>query len=168
MAVSDYVLLSVARLSLGLPTLGGAMRTFVTHGPFDKEVQHPNDWPAFGAIVDPMVLRAADVLLTGASKKDKTRDNALWQSLDFTALCAFFDLLVFEEQIPMVDYGATFSPDAGFTVSALYDIVNSLSESVQPGGEKPLVTVHVADKASEQARANALERLRHHGEVERR
>jgi hypothetical protein len=139
------------------------MRTCVNpEGPFDHSIYSPDDWPSdFCAIVDPMILRSADILLCGPPKEGQ---EDIWETIDLTALMAFFDLLVFEDKIPMIDYGATFSPAEGFKISALYDIVNSLQDSLGYP-EKPLVTVHVGDTASQSAREKALIRLADHGEV---
>src|SRR5947209_19556020 len=89
--------------------------------PNDLIVKQEEDWDRFSApdlnldvIVDPMVFRSGHVLLNGRSRaqaSSTTKDaDDVWQALsqNIGSLVAFFDTLILNEHLPIIDYSFTF------------------------------------------------------------
>jgi hypothetical protein len=95
-------------------------------------------------------------------------DSRLWAALsrNVTSLVAFFDILTYSRQLPLIDYGMTFDAPEGYTVSRLYHMVNEIQDEI-PGNEpQPLLSVHIEGTAHQNARKEALKKLKSHGRVE--
>jgi hypothetical protein len=139
----------------------------------DIEIASPDDWVKFrgqklAAIVDPMIFRSADYFIKGrkASASDtrdrrSTTDEERWEVIrqNIGSLCAFFDTIILEDRLPLIDYGYTFDRHLGFGLSATDDLplVQACNESAQ---DKVLLNVHVHSTAYRQAKSVALATMR--------
>jgi hypothetical protein len=146
------------------------MRANIDDGHYDVTIMDAGQWrsvaPGTDAIVDPMVFRTADVFLSGATGSDN--DSQLWIALsqNVASLVAFFDILIYSRQLPLIDYGMTFATPEGYTVSRLYHMVNETQAEI-PGNEpQPLLSVHIDGTAHQNARNEALKKLKLHGPVD--
>jgi hypothetical protein len=86
---------------------------------------------AFGFVPDPMILRAGEIFLNGASSAKALghSDFDVWRALreNVGAISDFFDFVVVRDKIPLINYGDTFDRIRGFeSLDAL------LAERVQP------------------------------------
>jgi hypothetical protein len=127
--------------------------------PADIAIRFEQDWAhlkseGIDTIVDPMIFRTAELFLAGES----AHANA-WTGIseNLQELVQFFDLLIYQDRLPMIDYGYTFHPDEGFEVSRLYDVLN------QP--EQFIIGVAIETPAYEAARTEAITALENHGFV---
>jgi len=127
----------------------------------DITIRTDADWEQLGAekmnaIVDPMIVRSADLWLRGRSGQTAEQAPQVWAALDknIDSLEAFFDAFILSERLPLVDYGSTFDSNIGFEPESLYRRVN------EQAGEAVLRNVHVRDQASESARKDSLEKLK--------
>jgi hypothetical protein len=113
---------------------------------------NPRNGIALDVIVDPMIYRTADVFLRAKSGVSKTLHSseqvrkAINRNVD--SLATFFDLFILSENLPIIDYGITFDPHVGLDSS---EIIEKSNQS-----EKVLISVHVCDQASSEARQVAL------------
>lgn len=107
-------------------------------------------------IVDPMIYRTADVFLRAKSGVSKTLHSseqvrkAINRNVD--SLATFFDLFILSENLPIIDYGITFDPHVGLDSSEIIEKSNQ--------AEKVLISVHVRDQASSEARQVALDLMK--------
>jgi hypothetical protein len=108
------------------------------------------------AILDPMIVRSADLWLRGRKGQTDEKAPEVWAALDknIDSLEAFFDAFILSERLPLVDYWTTYDSNIGFEPASLYQRIN------QAAGESVLRNVHVCGKASETARKDSLERLK--------
>ena len=127
----------------------------------DITIQTDADWEKLraekmSAIVDPMIVRSADLWLRGRSGQTDDQVPQVWAALDknIDSLEAFFDAFILSERLPLVDYGTTFDSNIGFEPKSLYRRVN------EQAGEAVLRNVHVCGQASEAARADSLDKLK--------
>lgn len=131
----------------------------------DIKISTLNDWTKLreekiDVIVDPMIVRSADLWLQGKSGAGEEVWEALSQNVD--SIEAFFDALLLAERIPLVDYGLTFDSNIGFEPKCLYRRVNETA-----GGKRLfLMNVHVMGEASKAARDVALKGLKQRPEVD--
>jgi hypothetical protein len=135
----------------------------------DVEIASSDDWVKFhddkqtlNTIVDPMIFRTADVFLKGASASDKSKtksDEGTWRVLrqNIGSLFAFFDAIILEERLPVIDYGFTFERHLGFGGLASDDLplIKACNES-----EKVLLNVHVHSTAYGEAKTAAMATMR--------
>lgn len=146
------------------------MRANIADGNYDAVIFDASEWntraPGVDAIVDPMVFRVADVFLSGATGADD--DRHLWSALsqNITSLLAFFDILTYSRQLPLIDYGMTFMAPEGYTVSRLYHMVNEIQGEIAGNEPQPLLSVHIDGLAHQNARDDALRKLKLHGAVD--
>ena len=125
------------------------------------EVSSPADWRTLRekrllTVLDPMVFRAADVLLHGAPDQG---DAPVWEALSKSvgAFCAFVDAVMLNDQLPIFDYGVTWQAGPGFT-GTLLDVCNE--------EEELLVDVRVSGRAYQQAREPSIRALQQLPEVQ--
>jgi hypothetical protein len=124
----------------------------------DLIVAKEADWVTFfedqhlETIVDPMVYRTGQLFTEGAQSAGAQRDE-IWQALsqNIGSLIAFFDALILNDQLPVIDYGFTFDTNAGFAVPKLMGLCNQ--------AEKVLVGVHVMQDAYTTAHTAAIAEL---------
>lgn len=124
------------------------------------KIKAVDDWkakrhdPRLACVVDPLVLRIADVFLGGISGTAGPQDRELcWAAIkdNLTTLCTFFDTLILEEFIPAYDYNYTFSPGEVQEASSLIKLCAKHGDA--------LVDVRVYYDAYEHVRAIAKTQL---------
>ena len=98
-------------------------------------------------VLDPMIFRAGDVFLEGASSYPEAEREGLWEALsqNVGALFSFFDAIILEQRLPFISYSSTFA--AGKMLRSL----------VERG---PLVQVRVEGEVYERSKRSALDELR--------
>ncbi|MEM9061770.1 MAG: hypothetical protein AAGD13_15025 [Pseudomonadota bacterium] len=91
----------------------------------------------FGFVPDPMILRAAEMFLNGASAAHKVGSNdwdmrcALHENVG--GICDFFDMVVTRDHIPFINYEDTF--DMVHDVNPLRSLLGTQAKSVTIGYE---------------------------------
>src|SRR5260370_30497421 len=117
------------------------------------------DWNLFPAmkldiIVDPMVFRSGQLLLRGRSGVQQVSSGSnpdeVWEALsqNIGSLVAFFDALILNEHLPIIDYGPSFDPDLS---SQAIDLVQYCNQD-----EGILVPIHVEGNAYFEAKQEAI------------
>jgi hypothetical protein len=117
------------------------------------------DWNLFpklklDVIVDPMVFRSGQLLLRGRSGVQQvssgSKPDEVWKALsqNIGSLAAFFDALILNEHLPIIDYGPSFDPDLS---SQAIDLVQYCNQN-----EGILVPVHVENNAYFEAKQEAI------------
>jgi hypothetical protein len=135
----------------------------------DLMVQKEEDWNQFAqenldVIIDPMVFRSGHLLLRGKSGiKDTSgseKPESVWKALsqNIGSLVAFFDALILNEHLPIIDYGYTFESYLGYQADELVQLCNQ--------EEKILHQVHVMGNAYSNARADAIAALNQRKQIE--
>src|SRR5262249_31302422 len=119
----------------------------------DIEIQSEGDWARLRekkihTIVDPMIVRSADLLLQGRSGLHEKDPNEVWTALsqNVDSIEAFFDAFILSERLPLVDYGITFDSNIGSEPQSVYRRIN------EAAADGVLMNVHVFGAASEAAR----------------
>lgn len=127
----------------------------------DITIETDADWrklraARMSAIVDPMIVRSADLWLQGRSGQTDEKAPHVWAALDknIDSLEAFFDAFILSERLPLVDYGTTYDSNIGYEPESLYRRVN------EEAGESVLRNVHICGQASERARSESLNTLK--------
>jgi hypothetical protein len=123
----------------------------------DIQIEKLDQWKQFRAnnldtIVDPMVFRAADIFLRGRTNARETLPigdaEKIWQALstDLNSVQAFFDQLLLNDRLPLIDYGITFDSALNYDTPWVCQTVNEALEF------QVVYTVHVSGEASQSAR----------------
>jgi hypothetical protein len=136
----------------------------------DLEISKPEHWGSFqkesNAILGPMIFRTGDVFLRGRSKvpaeQQEFRWNAISQNID--SLFAFFDALILNDRLPLIDFGYTFDRHLGFGTSATDDlpIIQMCNQD-----RKILHNVHVHGDAYLKVKKAATQTLKGHPPVQK-
>jgi hypothetical protein len=117
------------------------------------------DWNLFrelnlDVIVDPMVFRSGQLLLRGRSGVQQvssgSKPEEVWKALSHNigSLAAFFDALILNEHLPIIDYGPSFDPDLS---SQAIDLVQYCNQK-----EGILVPVHVENNVYLETKQEAI------------
>ncbi len=124
----------------------------------DIKVKNLQDWSSLSekkidTIIDPMIVRSADLWLQGRAGVESGNSEEVWAALsqNIDSIEAFFDTLVLSERVPLIDYGITFDSNIGFEPKSLYKRINALAD------EKLMLNVHVMGEASKIARTSVQE-----------
>jgi hypothetical protein len=133
----------------------------------DIEIQNEADWAqlrekGINIIVDPMIVRSADLLLQGRSGPRGQEPREVWTALsqNVDSIEAFFDAFVLSERLPLVDYGITYDSNIGFEPQSLYRRIN------EAAGDRILVNVQVMGDASKAASKAARETLQNRVDID--
>jgi hypothetical protein len=134
----------------------------------DIEIQQQQDWSRFrkqslDIILDPMIVRSADLWLAGRSGLGGQDPDEVWKALckNVDSIEAFFDAFILYDRLPLMDYGITYDSNIGFEPESLYRRINETAK------DKILVNVHVLDEASKVARNDTIETLKTRIKVEK-
>jgi hypothetical protein len=106
-------------------------------------------------VVDPMIFRAGDLFCRGSSATPSPAES--WRALsgNISGIAAFFDALIYNDKLPIFDYGITFpeweSVGAG-TPYTLLPTVNADAEVLVP------IQVHEAVHPDQRGSAGGVRR----------
>jgi hypothetical protein len=119
----------------------------------------PADWArlrqeGITTVIDPMIYRAAELFLAGRGAASDGEATWTAPSANLAGLSAFFDAVIYNDQLPIFDYGITFpeAPVVGAGTSAPLVSAVNLDDPIR-------MPVRVGEKAYTPMKEAALEEL---------